>query len=102
MALFLENKKYKSSTLDFRRTKITFIQDVQTKYGNLFNFPEVVDPFIPKSLVGIEDACPICGVKEDLENCVAVRNGRCNHAFHRECIERWFSHKKEESVQIVE
>jgi len=71
--------------------KITFIQDVQTKYGNLFNFPEAVDPFIPKSLVGIEEACPICMSDKDLETCVAVRNGRCDHAFHRDCIKCWFA-----------
>ena len=73
--------------------KTTFIQEVQTKYSNLFYFPEAEDQFITKSLVGIEEACPICGVEKDLENCVAVRNGRCDHAFHRECIKHWFSHR---------
>ena len=55
-------------------------------------FPEAEDQFITKSLVGIEEACPICGGDDDLENCVAVRNGQCSHSFHRNCIQRWFSH----------
>jgi hypothetical protein len=71
--------------------RTTFTQEVQTKYGNLFHFPEAVDTFIQKSLIGIEECCPICMSDEDLETCVAVRNGRCDHAFHRDCIKRWFA-----------
>ena len=71
-----------------QKTKLN--QIVQTKYGHWFHFPGVVDLFIMKSLVGIEEACPICGVEEDLETCVAVRDG-CDHAFHRDCIKRWFA-----------
>ena len=71
--------------------KTKLIQDVQTKYGHLFHFPEAVDPFISKSLFGIEEACPICGSEEELETCVAVRDGKCVHAFHRDCIKRWFA-----------
>ena len=68
-----------------------FIRDIQTKYSHWFRFPEAEDRFITKSLVGIEEACPICGGDEDLENCVMVRGARCDHAFHRGCLERWFS-----------
>jgi hypothetical protein len=72
-----------------QKTKLT--QEVQTKYGNLFHFSEAVDPFIQKSLIGIEECCPICMSDEDLETCVAVRYGKCDHAFHRDCIKRWFA-----------
>ena len=71
------------------RTKLN--QDVQTKYSHWFHFPEVVDQFITKSLIGIEECCPICGSDEDLETCVAVRDGKCVHAFHRDCIKQWFA-----------
>ena len=67
-----------------------FIRDIQTKYSHWFRFPEAEDRFITKSLVGIEDACPICGGDEDLDKCVMVRGG-CGHAFHRGCLEHWFS-----------
>ena len=70
-----------------------FIRDIQTKYSHWFRFPEAEDRFITKSLVGIEEACPICGGDEDLENCVMVRGARCDHAFHRGCLELWFSHR---------
>lgn len=65
---------------------------VKTMYSRWFHFPEAEDCFITKSLVGIEEMCPICGGEEDLDKCVIVRGGRCGHAFHRECIKRWFSH----------
>ena len=68
----------------------SFIRHIQTMYSHWFHFPEAEDRFITKSLVGIEEACPICGCDEDLENCVMVRGG-CGHAFHRKCLERWFS-----------
>jgi len=71
--------------------KIMLNQDVQTIYGDWFHFPEAVDPFITKSLVGIEECCPICLSDEDLETCVAVRDGKCDHAFHRDCIKGWFA-----------
>lgn len=67
-----------------------FIRDIQTKYSHWFHFPEAEDRFITKSLVGIEEFCPICGGDEDLDKCVMVRGG-CGHAFHRGCLERWFS-----------
>ena len=70
---------------------VNFIRDIQTKYSHWFHFPEAEDRFITKSLVGIEEFCPICGGDEDLDKCVMVRGG-CDHAFHRECLERWFSH----------
>jgi hypothetical protein len=69
----------------------SLIRHIQTTYSHWFRFSEAEDRFITKSLVGIEDACPICGGDEDLDKCVAVRNGRCDHAFDRVCIERWFS-----------
>lgn len=69
----------------------SFIRHIQTTYSHWFRFPEAEDRFITKSLVGIEESCPICGCDEDLENCVMVRGG-CGHAFHRKCIQRWFSH----------
>lgn len=69
----------------------SFIRHIQTSYSHWFRFPEAEDRFITKSLVGIEDACPICGSDEDLDECVMVRGG-CGHAFHRGCLERWFSH----------
>lgn len=69
----------------------SLIRHIQTTYSHWFHFPEAEDRFITKSLVGIEDTCPICGGDEDLDKCVAVRNGRCDHAFHRKCVERWFS-----------
>jgi len=69
----------------------SFIRNIQMTYSHWFHFPEAEDLFITKSLVGIEDACPICGGDEELDKCVAVRNGRCSHSFHRECLERWFS-----------
>jgi len=75
---------------------VNFIRDIQTKYSHWFHFPEAEDRFITKSLVGIEESCPICGGDEDLDKCVAVRGGRCDHAFHRECLERWFSHLRKE------
>ena len=71
--------------------KTKLIQRVQTKYGHWFHFPEAVDPFIMRSLVGIEECCPICLTNEDLETCVAVRDGKCDHAFHRDCIKSWFA-----------
>jgi len=69
----------------------SFIRHIQTSYSHWFRFPEAEDRFITKSLVGIEEACPICGSDEDLDECVMVRGG-CGHAFHRGCLERWFSH----------
>lgn len=69
----------------------SFIRNIQMTYSHWFRFPEAEDLFITKSLVGIEEACPICGGEEDLDKCVAVRNGRCDHAFHRGCLQRWFS-----------
>ena len=69
----------------------SFIRHIQTTYSHWFCFPEAEDHFITKSLVGIEEACPICGCDEDLDKCVMIRGG-CGHAFHRECLERWFSH----------
>ena len=66
-------------------------QEVQTTYGHLFNFPEATEQFITKSLVGIEECCPICGSDEDLKTCVAVRDGKCVHSFHRVCIKKWFA-----------
>lgn len=69
----------------------SLIRHIQTTYSHWFHFPEAEDRFITKSLVGIEEACPICGCDEDLENCVMVRGG-CGHAFHRKCLKRWFSH----------
>ncbi len=69
---------------------ICFIRDIQTNYSHWFHFPNAEDRFITKSLVGVEEHCQICASNENLENCVAVRNGRCNHAFHRICIEEWF------------
>jgi hypothetical protein len=69
----------------------SFIRNIQMTYSHWFRFPEAEDLFITKSLVGIEEACPICGGDEDLDKCVIVRGGRCGHAFHRECIKRWFS-----------
>ena len=68
----------------------SLIRHIQTTYSHWFRFPEAEDRFITKSLVGIEDACPICGGDEDLDKCVMVRGG-CGHAFHRECLKRWFS-----------
>lgn len=73
----------------------SFIREIQTTYSHWFHFPEAEDLFITKSLVGIEEACPICGCDEDLENCVMVRGG-CGHTFHRVCLQRWFSHCKDE------
>ncbi len=70
----------------------SLIRHIQTTYSHWFRFSEAEDRFITKSLVGIEDACPICGGDEDLDKCVAVRNGRCGHAFHHKCLESWFSH----------
>lgn len=70
--------------------KTKLIQDVQTIYGHWFHFPGVVDQFIPKSLFGIDNCCPICMSDEDLETCVAVRDGKCDHAFHLNCIKEWF------------
>ena len=69
----------------------SLIRHIQTTYSHWFHFPEAEDRFITKSLVGIEEACPICGCDEDLENCVMVRGG-CGHSFHRGCLQRWFSH----------
>lgn len=69
----------------------SLIRHIQTTYSHWFRFPEAEDRFITKSLVGIEESCPICGGDEDLDKCVMVRGG-CGHAFHRECLERWFSH----------
>jgi hypothetical protein len=69
----------------------SFIHNIQMTYSHWFSFPEAEDLFITKSLIGIEEACPICGGDEDLDKCVAVRNGRCDHAFHRGCLQRWFS-----------
>ena len=69
----------------------SLIRHIQTTYSHWFRFPEAEDRFITKSLVGIEESCPICGSDEDLDKCVIVRGG-CGHAFHRECLERWFSH----------
>jgi hypothetical protein len=69
----------------------SLIREIQTTYSHWFHFPEAEDRFITKSLVGIEEACPICGCDEDLENCVMVRGG-CGHSFHRGCLQRWFSH----------
>jgi len=74
----------------------SFIRHIQTTYSHWFRFPEAEDRFITKSLVGIEEACPICGGDEDLDKCVMVRGG-CGHAFHRECLECWFSHCGDES-----
>lgn len=68
---------------------IRHIRHIQTMYSHWFHFPEAEDPFITKSLVGIEEACPICGGDEDLDKCVMVRGG-CGHAFHRKCLELWF------------
>jgi len=73
--------------------KNRFIREIQTTYSDWFHFPDAESLFITKSLVGIEDACPICGGDEDLDKCVMVRGGRCDHAFHRRCIEHWFSHR---------
>ena len=39
------------------------------------------------------DALHKTGGDEDLENCVMVRGARCVHAFHRGCLELWFSHR---------
>jgi hypothetical protein len=72
--------------------KTIFMNEIKTNYSHWFHFPEVEDQYITKSLVGIEEACPICGGDEELENCVIVRDRPCHHAFHRGCIERWFSH----------
>ena len=72
--------------------KEVLFMKVKTMYSHWFHFPEAEDQFITKSLVGIEEMCPICGGEEDLDKCVIVRGGRCGHAFHRECIKRWFSH----------
>jgi hypothetical protein len=83
-------KKYKRIT---EEQKAEFVLKVKKMYSRWFHFPEAEDQFITKSLVGIEDACPICGGDEDLENCVIVRGG-CDHAFHRGCLERWFSHSR--------
>ena len=83
-------KKYNWIT---EEQKAELILKVKTIYSRWFHFPEAEDQFITKSLVGIEDACPICGGDEDLENCVMVRGG-CDHAFHRGCLERWFSHSR--------
>ena len=74
------------------KQKAGLVLKIQTTYSHWFHFPEAEDQFITKSLVGIEEACPICGGDDDLENCVAVRNGQCSHSFHRNCIQRWFSH----------
>ena len=71
----------------------SLIRHIQTTYSHWFRFPEAEDRFITKSLVGIEEACPICGCDEDLDKCVMVRGG-CGHAFHRVCLERWFSHRR--------
>ena len=73
----------------------SLIRHIQTTYSHWFHFPEAEDRFITKSLVGIEEACPICGCDEDLDKCVMVRGG-CGHAFHRECLESWFSHRGKE------
>lgn len=80
----------------------SLIRHIQKTYSHWFHFPEAEDRFpeaedrfITKSLVGIEDACPICGGDEDLDKCVMVRGG-CGHAFHRECLESWFSHRGKE------
>lgn len=83
-------KKYNRIT---EEQKAEFVLKVKTMYSRWFHFPEAEDQFITKSLVGIEDACPICGGDEDLDKCVMVRGG-CDHAFHRGCLERWFSHSK--------
>lgn len=64
----------------------SFIREIQTTYSHWFHFPEAEDRFITKSLVGIEESCPICGCDKELDKCVAVRNGRCDHSFHRGCL----------------
>jgi hypothetical protein len=56
----------------------SFIRNIQMTYSHWFHFPEAEDLFITKSLVGIEEACPICGGDEELDKCVAVRNGLVN------------------------
>lgn len=71
----------------------SFIREIQTTYSHWFRFPEAEDQFITKSLVGIEEACPVCGCDEGLKDCVMVRGG-CGHAFHLECIKLWFSHRR--------
>lgn len=83
-------KKYNRIT---EEQKAEFVLKVKTIYSRWFHFPEAEDQFITKSLVGIEDACPICGGDEDLDKCVMVRGG-CGHSFHRVCLERWFSHRR--------